>query len=167
MHPRFAGRAGHRLSPEYVFASWRPCSTCFFVASGEPAPPVVQHTPAGERTGWALGLRSRSRSTHPAHLPAHFVGCRGRAGAWFGQGGHTALHPFENQPLNRAGVTAGIIGSALAQQYLQRKFPSSAILSFCSAGCFLSAGGLQLIFKAKLVFAALLPVFSHPVRRLG
>ena len=83
----------------------------FFAGCGEPAPPLVQHTPAGERIGQALGLRSRSRSTHPAHLPAHFVGCRGRAGAWFGQGGHLALEDYVSK-LELAGYTAAQIQSA-------------------------------------------------------
>ena len=107
---------------------------CFLVASGEPAPPVVQHTPAGERTGWALGLRSRCRSSLPAHLPAHFVGCRGRAAAWAGHCGRTAAQLAARRVREGARGTVGIIDSALVQQYCQRNFWRRAFLSSCPAG---------------------------------
>ena len=91
--------------------------------------------------GRALGLRSCGRSSHPAHVPAHFVGCRGRAAAWFGHCGHTAAHLNIKRVREGAGATVGIIDSALVQQYCQRNSSSRAILSSCSAGGFGSEEG--------------------------
>ena len=58
-----------------------------------------------------FGSRGRTKlpGSLPTHLPAHFVGCRGRAGAWFGQGGHTAAQLAARRVREGAGGTAGTI----------------------------------------------------------
>ena len=152
---------------KYIFCVMEAFTDLAFRAScGEPAPPLVQHTPAGERIGQAPGLHSRGRSTHPAHVPAHFVGCCGRAAAWFGRCGHTAAKLALRRVREGARGTVCIIDSALVQQKCPRNSCCGEILSSCSAGRFLSEGGLQQIFKAKLDFAAQLAMFSLPVCRL-
>ena len=151
---------------KYIFCVMEAFTDLAFRAScGEPAPPLVQHTPAGERIGQAPGLHSRGRSTHPAHVPAHFVGCCGRAAAWFGRCGHTAAKLALRRVREGARGTVHTLGTAHVQQKWRRNSESPAILSSCSAGRFLSEGGLQQIFKAKLDFADRLAPFLRHVRR--
>ena len=62
-------------------------------------------------------------------MPAHFVGCRGRAAAWFGHCGHTAAQLAARRVREGARGTVGTIDSAHVQQKGQRVFRNPLLLS--------------------------------------
>ena len=117
----------------------------------------LPHTPTPSAPHWAppsartRGGCAKCSCTHRGFARLHLH----HPGRWLRTAPQIAL----SGPRHRGPATAHIPLRAHAKSVFPQKSTSPAILSSCSAGRFLSEGGVQQIFKAKLDFADQLAMF--------